>query len=44
MLLTIPWGVGIWLGKRDYDGVNFKKNNVKKLKKKEKKDKILKYP
>lgn len=25
MLLTIPWGVGIFLGRRDYDGEKFKK-------------------
>lgn len=29
MLLTIPWGVGIFLGRRDYDGEKFKKNNTK---------------
>jgi len=27
MLLTIPWAVGIFIGRRDYDGKNFKKNS-----------------
>lgn len=38
MLLTIPWGVGIFLGRRDYDGVNFKKNNTKKQEELEKEE------